>query len=49
VPGCSAAGTDFLHVGCSSATAATAEGTASDTAAGVDADANAGDLEGDST
>jgi hypothetical protein len=46
VSGCSVAGTDFLPVGCSSGTAA-AEGTASNTVAGVGADADADVLEGD--
>jgi hypothetical protein len=44
VSSCSNAGTDFLPAGCSDGTAA-AEGTASGTTAGDDADA--GDLEGD--
>jgi hypothetical protein len=47
VPGCSDVGTDFLPAGCSDGTAAVVEGTASDIAAGADADAGAGDLEGD--
>jgi hypothetical protein len=48
VPGCSNVGTDFLLAGCSDSTAAAAaEGTVSNTAADVDADADAGDLEGD--
>jgi hypothetical protein len=45
VPGCSDASTNFLSPGYSDGTAATAEKTTSDTAAG--ADAGAGDLEGD--
>jgi hypothetical protein len=45
VLGCSDAGTNFLPTGCSDGTAA-AEETASNTAAGADADAGAGDLEG---
>jgi hypothetical protein len=45
VPGCSNAGTNFLPTGCSDGTTAAKE-TASDTAAGADADAGAGDLEG---
>jgi hypothetical protein len=48
VPGCSIAGTDFLPIGCSGVTAAAAEGTASNTVVGADADAGAGVLEGDS-
>jgi hypothetical protein len=45
VPSCSGAGMDFLLVGCSDGTAVVAEETTSDTAAaGVDADACAGDL-----
>jgi hypothetical protein len=45
VPGCSDAGINFLLVGCSDGTAATAEETTSCTgAAGSDADASAGDL-----
>jgi hypothetical protein len=47
VPGCSDISTDFLLVGCSDGTATAAEGTASDIATGADADADAGDLEGD--
>jgi hypothetical protein len=48
VPGCSDAGTDFLPAGCSDdIIAAAAEETASDTVAGADVDAGAGDLEGD--
>jgi hypothetical protein len=43
VHGCSGAGIDFLLTGCIDGTAA-AEGTASNTAAGADADADAGDL-----
>jgi hypothetical protein len=47
VPGCSDAGTDFLPAGCSDGTAAAKE-TASNTAGGgSDANAGAGDLEGD--
>jgi hypothetical protein len=43
--GCSDAGIDFLLAGCSDGTVATAEETASGTAAGgSDADAGAGDL-----
>ena len=45
VPGCFGVGTGFLPASCSDGTTAAAEGTASDTAAGVDADA--GDLEGE--
>jgi hypothetical protein len=45
LPDCSDAGTDFVPAGCSDGTAAVAEETDSDTAAG--ADTNAGDLEGD--
>ena len=45
VPGCSDVGTDFLPAGCSDGTVAAAEGTASGIT--VDADAGAGDLEGD--
>jgi hypothetical protein len=44
--GCSDAGTDFLPTGCSDGIAA-AEETASDTTTGADADAGAGDFEGD--
>ena len=45
LPGCSDAGIDFLLAGCSDSTAAAAaEETASNTAAGSDADAGAGDL-----
>jgi hypothetical protein len=44
LPSCSDTGTDFLPAGCSDGTAAAAEETASDTAAGADADAGAGDL-----
>jgi hypothetical protein len=45
VPGCSGAGTNFLHAGCSDGTAAAAEETTSDTAAAdADGDAGAGDL-----
>jgi hypothetical protein len=43
VSGCSIAGTDFLLASCSDGIAS-AEGTASDTVAGADADAGAGDL-----
>jgi hypothetical protein len=45
LPGCSNVGTDFLPAKCSNGTAATAaEETASDTSAGADTDAGAGDL-----
>jgi hypothetical protein len=44
LPGCSDAGTDFLQVGCSNGTAATAEETASGTGADANAGAGAGDL-----
>jgi hypothetical protein len=43
LPGCSDAGTDILHVGCTDGTAAAAaEETASGTGAGADADADVG-------
>jgi hypothetical protein len=41
LPGCSDAGTDFLSVGCSDGTAATAD---EETSSGTSADAGAGDL-----
>jgi hypothetical protein len=44
LPSCSDTSTDFLTAGCSDSTAAAAEETAFDTAAGADADAGAGDL-----
>jgi hypothetical protein len=45
VPSCSGTGTDFLLAGCSNGTAAAAEETVSDTAAGgADADGGASDL-----
>ena len=44
--GFSDTGTDFFSAGCSNGTVA-AEETTPDTAAGADADASAGDLEGD--
>jgi hypothetical protein len=45
LPGCFDVGTDFLQIGCSNGTTATAaEETASSTGAGADADAGAGDL-----
>jgi hypothetical protein len=44
LPGCSDAGIDFLLTGYSDGTATAAEGTASSTAAGSDANAGAGDL-----
>jgi hypothetical protein len=48
LPGCSDVGTDFLPVGCSDGTAATAaEESAYGTASGADADTGVGDLEGD--
>jgi hypothetical protein len=46
LPGCSDDGIDFLPVGCSDGTAATAEETAFGTAA-ASSDADASDLEGD--
>jgi hypothetical protein len=51
VLGCSVAATGVLPIGCSSGTAAVAEGTSYGTAidVDVDADAGAGVLEGDST
>jgi hypothetical protein len=45
VPGCFGVSTGFLPACCSDGTTTAAEGTASDTAAGDDADA--GDLEGE--
>jgi hypothetical protein len=47
VSGCSAAGINFLLVGCSGDTTA-AEGIVCDTATSADADADANVLEGDS-
>jgi hypothetical protein len=46
-PGCSVADTSFLPIGCSGGTAATAEGTASETAFDADIDSSAGVPEGD--
>ena len=46
MPGCSVAGLDFLPAGFSGGTAA--EGNASNTSSVANADAGAGDLEGDS-
>jgi hypothetical protein len=46
VSGCSEAGTDFLLTGCSDSTVVVAaEGTASNTAASADADAEAGAID----
>jgi hypothetical protein len=44
LPGCSDAGTDFLQVGCSDSTAATAEETVSGTSVDANASAGAGEL-----